>query len=206
MGYLDGVLLPFFRINGHLDALTQDLELFDGGRTERVAGSQEHLHTALGLQVQGQLGREGGLTRTVETGHQHHAGIPLHIDVLGRGAHKIGQFVVGNLHHHLLRLHGGEHVGAHSLVLHAVAEVLGHLVADVGVQQGLADVLDRFRYVDFGDFPFTLQYLERPLQSLTQVLEHSFFALLNLANIRILREERKSCLLFLHLAVVSGES
>ncbi len=126
--------------------------------------------------MEGQFAGEGGLTGTVQTGHEHHGGIPLDVDVLRLGAHEIREFVVHDLHHHLLRLHGREHIGADGLVLHPVAEILRHLVTDIGIQEGLADVLDGFRDVDFGDLAFTLQYLERPFQPFAQVLKHNLFA------------------------------
>ena len=183
---LDGILLPFLGIDGHLDAFTQHLQLLDGGGTERIAGGEEDLHALLGLDVQGQLAGEGGLTGTVQTGDQDHARIALHIDILRLRAHEIRQLVVHDLDHHLLRLHGREDVRADGLVLHAVAEVLGHLVADVRIQQRLADVLDGLRHIDLGDLPFTLQYLERPFQSLAQTFKHISNCLYHAKIIRIL--------------------
>ena len=171
-GNLHGVFLPFLGKDGNLDAFSQHLELLDGGGTESIAGGQQHLHAPFGLEVQGQLTGERGFTGAVETGHQHHARIALDIDILSGGAHEFGQFVVHDLDHHLLRLHGREYIGADGLVLHAVGEVLGYLITDVGVQQGFADVLDGFRHIDLGDFPLTLQYLERPFQPFAQVLKH----------------------------------
>ena len=47
--------------------------------------------------------------------------------------------------HHLLWLHGGKNALAYSLILDLVAEILGNLVTDVCIQQGLADILDGFR-------------------------------------------------------------
>ena len=179
LGLGDGALGNFHRVflsfdgeNRYVDAFSQQLELLDGGRTESVAGGQKNLHAPLGLDVEGQLGAKGGFTGTVEARHQHNAGVTLDIDVLGGGTHEGGQLVVGNLHHHLLGLHGCEHTGAYSLVLHLVAEVLGHLVTYVGVQQGLADVLDGFRHVNLGNLSFSLQDFKRPLQSLAQILKH----------------------------------
>ena len=172
---LDRILLTVLGVHRHADALAEHFQLLDGGRAERVAGREEHLHAALGLDVQGQLAGERGLTGTVQTRDQHDAGIPLHIDVLRLRAHELRELVVHDLDHHLLRLHRRQHVRADGLVLHAVAEVLRHLVAHVRVQQGLADVLYGLRHIDLGDLPFTLQYLERPLQSLAQILKHSLF-------------------------------
>ena len=179
LGDLDRILLAVLGVHRHADALAQHLQLLDGGGTERVAGREEHLHAALGLDVQGQLAGERGLTGTVQTRDQHDAGIPLHVDVLRLRAHELRELVVHDLDHHLLRLHRRQHVRADGLVLHAVAEVLRHLVAHVRVQQGLADVLDGLRHIDFGDLSFTLQYLERPLQSLAQILKHNVYLALS---------------------------
>ena len=187
---LDGVLLPFLRIDGNLDAFSEHLELLDGGRAEGIAGGEEHLHAPLGLQVQRQLAGEGGFTGAVKTGYQHYAGIALDVNFLRGGAHEFRELVVHDLHHHLLGLHGREHVGADGLVLYAGGKVLGHLITYVGIQEGLADVLDGFGYIDFGDFSFTLQYLERPFQPFAQVLEHIF--LFKPTNLRAKGEKCKS--------------
>ena len=71
-----------------------------------------------------------------------------------------------DLDHHLLRLDRGEDVLSHRLGLHPVAELLGHLVAYVGVEQGPADVLQGFGDIDVSDLSFSLQYLEGTLKSL----------------------------------------
>ena len=77
-----------------------------------------------------------------------------------------------NLDHHLTRLHGSQHVLTQRLLLHGVREGLGNLIVYVSLQKCLAHILQRFRHVDFGDFTFTLQYLERPFQSLAQIFKH----------------------------------
>ena len=106
------------------------------------------------------LAGESGLTGTVQTGHEHDAGLSLDIyrDVLG--AHEIGKFVVDDLDHHLLRLDCCQYILAESFGLYAIAEFLGDLVADVGVKKRLTDILDGLGDIDFGDFPFSLKYLE----------------------------------------------
>ena len=71
------------------------------------------------------------------------------------------------LNHELSRLHGGEHIHAHGLLLHGVHECLGHLIVHVGLGQCSADIFERLRYVDFSNFPFTFQYLKRALKSVT---------------------------------------
>ena len=82
LGDPDRILLSILRIYRNLDPLTENLQLFDGRRTERVTGGEKHLHASLALDVVGQFGRERGLTGTVETRHQDYSGIPLDVDVL----------------------------------------------------------------------------------------------------------------------------
>ena len=79
--------------------------------------------------------------------------------------HELGQLVVDDLDHHLLRLDGGEDIGPHGLGLDLVAEVLGHLVRDVGIEQRTSDFLEGLGHVDFRDLALALEYLERPFQS-----------------------------------------
>ena len=114
--------------------------------------------------MEGKFACESSLTGTVQTGDEHHSWISLDIDVLRARAHEIREFVVHDLDHHLLRLHSGQHIRSDSLVLHTVAEILGYFIAHVSIQQGLADFLDGLGDIYLGDFTFTLQYLERPLQ------------------------------------------
>ena len=72
-----------------------------------------------------------------------------------------------NLDHQLTGLDGSEHVHAQGLLLDGIGKLLGDLVVDVGIQQGLAHVLQGLCNVNLGDFTFTFQYLERPFKSLT---------------------------------------
>ena len=51
--------------------------------------------------------------------------------------------------------------------LDGVGEILGYFVVDVGIEQGSADILQCLCDIDFGDFSFTLQNLERPFESFT---------------------------------------
>ena len=79
-----------------------------------------------------------------------------------------------DFHHHLLRLYGCQHVLAQGLCLDGVAEFLCYFVADIGVEQSSAHVLEGFGYVYFGDFTFTFENFERALKSLAEVFEHNF--------------------------------
>ena len=65
-----------------------------------------------------------------------------------------------DLDHELLRLNRSNYVLANGLDLYTVAELLGNVIADVGVKQRPADVLYGLRYIDFGNFAFALKYLE----------------------------------------------
>ena len=81
-GNPDGILLTFFGIYLDSDLLSQDFQLFDCRRTEGVAGREQDLHPSFALDVGSQLGRERGLSGSVQTGDEDYPGIPLDIDVL----------------------------------------------------------------------------------------------------------------------------
>ena len=160
----DRILLPFHGKYRHSDLLSEGLQLLNRSRTETVAGCKKNLHTLPVLQMQCQFAGEGCLTGTVETGYQHNSRLPLDVDCDILRTHEVREFIVDNLHHHLLRFHRCQHIGAQSLFLYPVAEFFRDLVADVRVEQRPANLLDGFGYVYFGDFPFTLEYLERPFK------------------------------------------
>ena len=120
----------------------------------------------LSLQTQRQLTRHCCLTGTIQTCHQDDRWTTRQVQFCGLTAHQFCQFVVYDLDHHLTRLHGCEHVLTQRLLLYRVCESLSNLIVHIGLQKCLAHVLQRFRYIDFGDFTFTLQYFERPFQSL----------------------------------------
>ena len=168
------VFYAFFGVNGDAHLGTQGLELLYGCRTEGVAGGKEHLGSAFALDVEGQFAAEGGLSRTVQTCHQHHCRLSLDVDVTVFAAHQRGELVMDYLHDHLLRLHCREHVLAKRLLLHVVAELLCYLVAYVGIEQGAAYVLEGFRNVDFGNLAFSLEQFEGSLYLFTEILEHIF--------------------------------
>ena len=111
--------------------------------------------------------RECCLTGTVETGYENHCRSSLDVDVRRLASHKGSKLVVNDLHDHLLRLHCSEHILSDSLLLHLIAELLCDLVAHVGVQEGAADVLHRFRDVDLGYLSFSFEDLEGSLKSFT---------------------------------------
>ena len=154
-----------FAVNGHTDLLSQSLQLVDSGRAERVTGCEEDLHSLLALDEIGKFGREGGLTGTVETGNENYAGLSLDIDVCEFASHELREFVVNDLHHHLLRFDSGKDILAHGLYLDPVAELLRHLVADVSVKQRTAYILQSLSDIDVSNLAFALQDLEGSLKS-----------------------------------------
>ena len=167
-----GVLAVRFAVYGYADLFAQHFQLFDGGGAVDVAGCQQRVLVLLVLQHQGELAREGGLSRAVEARHEDDGRMALQVQFGRFASHEGGQLVVHDFHHQLAGLHGGEHVLPQRLLLHRVGERLGHLVVHVGVEQCAAHVLEGFGHIDFGDFPFTFQYLERPFESFAQVVEH----------------------------------
>ncbi len=167
LGDLDGVHVTLLGVDLDTHLLTQDLELVDSGRTIDVAGHEQHLTALLRLDQLCQLAREGRLTRTLQTGDQHHGGRAFELDVGCRATHELSQLVAHDLGHHLTRLDGLQHILTHCLLLYLGGKVLGYLIVYVGIEQCLAYILQRFRYIDFGDFAFTFQNLKRPFQSFT---------------------------------------
>ena len=61
------------------------------------------------------------------------------------------------LHHELARLDCVYNVLSERLCLHRVGKLLCHLVVDIGVKQRAAHILQRFGYVNFGNFALTLE-------------------------------------------------
>ena len=173
-GDLDGIFLFEIHEDGHFDLLGEDAELLDGGGAIGVAGGEERTAVFLRLEEEGEFTGEGGLTGTVETGHEDDGGAVLEFEVHALAAHEGGEFVVNNLDHELRGLHGSEHVLAEGLLLHGVGEGFGHLVVDVGVEQGAAHVFEGFGYVDLGDLAFTFQYFERAFKSFAKIVEHVY--------------------------------
>ena len=88
-----------------------------------------------------QLGAVGGFTGALKTHHHHNGGALGGEGQLGVGAaHQLHQLLVDDLHD---LLGGGEavqHVCADAALRDLGHKVLDHLIADVGFQQGQADL------------------------------------------------------------------
>ena len=69
LGYLHGVLVAFLGIHGDVQLPAQHLQLVDGRRAVHVARHQQGALAPLGAQHVGQLAREGGLARPLQTRH-----------------------------------------------------------------------------------------------------------------------------------------
>jgi hypothetical protein len=74
---------------------------------------------------------------------------------------------VHDLHHHLFRFHGIEHILTQRFLFDGLGKFLGGLVVHVGIEQGTTHLLQGLGYIYFGNPALTLQYLKRPLQSVT---------------------------------------
>ena len=62
----------------------------------------------------------------------------------------------------LTRTNGIDDVLSHRFLLHAVGKLLRGLVVDIGLQQGLTDILDRLGDINLRDTAFTFENLKRP--------------------------------------------
>ena len=70
------------------DLFTQYTQLLDSRRTIYIARYQHHFLALLRLQEVRQFGCEGGLTRTLQTGHQDHRRITLQVNLLCLTSHQ----------------------------------------------------------------------------------------------------------------------
>ena len=162
--YCNRIFHIILSINRNPHLLAQHFQLADCRRTESVTGSEHHLHSLFALEEKCQFAAEGGLTGTVQTSHQHHCRTSFKIHLGGIASHQFCKLVVDNLDYHLLRLDCRENVLSKRLGLDIVTELLGCLVVDVRIEQSPPDILKGFCNIDFGDFSFTLENLERPLK------------------------------------------
>ena len=71
-----------------------------------------------------------------------------------------------DLYHELLGLQRVDHVLTKSFLFYGLDEVVGDFIVDVGIHQGLADILQGFGYVDFGNSAFAFENLERAFEAL----------------------------------------
>ena len=160
LSYLDGLFVVGLGIDRYPYLLTEHSQLFDGGGTIHVAGHEHGALGPLGAQHLGQLAREGGFTRTLETRHQDDGRRAGDIDVDCFSTHEFGEFVVNDFHHELAGFYRGEHIHTHGFGLYRVGKLLGDLVIDIGIEQRFAHLFQGFGYVDFGDTAFAFEHFE----------------------------------------------
>ena len=153
------------RVHRYVNLFGQYAKLLDSCRTVNVTCNEQRAFVLLGFQHAGQLTRESGLTRTLQTGHQDDCRLTFGVDFDSFSTHQLGQFVMNNLHHQLARFYGCEHVLSQCLFLHRISESFGYFIVNVGIEQCLAHVFQGLCYVDLGDFAFTFQNLKRPFES-----------------------------------------
>ena len=72
-----------------------------------------------------------------------------------------------NLYHQLAGLHSRKHILPQSFFFYSISKAFGDLIVHVSIQQSFTHILQRFRYINLGDFSLTFQNLKRPFQSLT---------------------------------------
>ena len=137
LSYLNGILVARFAINRHTNLLAKHLELLDGCRTVNVASHKQR--RALDEAV-GQLAREGGLTRTLKTRHQDNGGMALDVERSLLTTHELGELIVHNLNHQLLRLQGIDNVLTYCFLFNSIGERLSHLIVNVGLNKSATNL------------------------------------------------------------------
>ena len=151
----------------------EGLELVDGRGTVDVAAHHHHfLAVALAEQL-GQLRRAGGLARTLQAGHEHHhRWLRGEIQGLVGLAHDLDEFLVHHLDERLARREALGDLLAEGPLTHVVCEGLDHRQGDVGLEQGDADLPDRFTDGLVGEPTLAAQLLDRPGKALGKLFEH----------------------------------
>ena len=127
--------------NGDVQLLAHHLQLGDGGGTVYVAGHQQGALAELAAHQARQLGAVGGFTGALKAHHHHNGGALGGEGQLGVGAaHQLHQLLVDDLDDLLGRGETVQNVRADAALGDLGHKVLDHLIADVGLQQGQADL------------------------------------------------------------------
>ena len=170
-GVADGVFSNLHRVSlalfkhGQLQLTAHDLQLLDGCGTVHVAGGQQGPLRVLPAHQASQFSGGGGLTGALEAHHHDHRGTVVgHGQLGGAAAHQIRQFLVDDLDDLLGGGQAVQHVGADGPLRDGGHEFLDHLVADVGLQQGQADLPHSLPDVVFRQTALAPQTLERRIQ------------------------------------------
>jgi hypothetical protein len=166
------VLLPRLRVDRDPDLLPQHLELFHRRRPVHVAGHQHGPPTALFLEVQGQLGRRGGLAGALQAHHQHQRGASGKGGFGGLAAQRLHQAIVENLDHLFARGHREGDLDPHGPLLDPRHERLGDVQFHVGFQQGASHVPQGIGDVFFRQPSFPAQLLHGLFEASAELFEH----------------------------------
>ena len=150
---LHGVLVPALGVDGNADLLPDDFELVNRRRSLEV---RRHQHRPLGPVQQhlGHLAARRGLARALQARHEQHGRPRRHkrnsrID----RPHEPHQLIMDDFNHDFGGLERVDDLGADRLLLHLVAELLGHFQVDVGLQQRGANLPHHLGHVGLGDLP-----------------------------------------------------
>ena len=150
LGDMHWICLPHLK-DGDAQLLAHYLQLLDGGGAVDITGGQQGPLAVLPLHQTGQLGAVGGLTGALKANHHDHRRGLGGDGQLGAGpAHQLGKLLVDDLNDLLGRGQGLQHVGPNSLLRDLGHELLDHLIADIGLQKGQADLTHGLLHIGFG--------------------------------------------------------
>ena len=164
LGYLDGIFIAVFGIDGHTDLLGEHLELVDGGGTVYVACHEQRTLALLRLELACELAGKCCLTRALQTRHEDDGGIAREVDLGSVASHEAGELVMDYLDHEFARLDGVDYVLTHRLGLDFVGKLFGYLEVYVGLEECATHVLESLGDIDFGNLAFAFKYLEAPFE------------------------------------------
>ena len=160
----DGVALALLK-DRQVQLTAHDLQLLNGGGAVHVAGSQQGALRVLLTHQPCQFCGGSGLTGALEAHHHDHRwGVVCHGELGGAAAHQIRQLLVDDLDDLLGGGQAVQHVGADGPLRDGSHEVLDHLVAHVGLQQGKADLPHGLLDVVFRQAALAPQTLECGVQ------------------------------------------
>ncbi|MNM44050.1 hypothetical protein D3C81_549410 [compost metagenome] len=130
------LLADIGREEGNADITCQGFQLLDCRRAVDVSRHHHHRLLLALFKEARQLAGGGGLTRTLQTGHQHHgrwSSIERQVFV-GR-AHQAFEFGLDDFHERLTWGQAARHLGADRTLFDLVDEILDHRQGDVSLEQ-----------------------------------------------------------------------
>ena len=134
---IDGPLLLLAE-HGDAQVLAETSELLHGRGPVHV-GRSEYRMLSLLLEVPGELGGGGGLSRALQADqHDDRGGMRGHGQPVSRASEQLHQLVVHHLDHVLARRERGEHVLTDGLDANPLDEALDDFEIDVGFEQSHA--------------------------------------------------------------------